>query len=192
MRRNWNRKSGVLLNALDHCPWIARVASLCAPSRRTEDIERFRDARKAAGLSPVTVNHDLKLLRKMFNWGIRKGFLERSPFKIATEAAITLDREIPRDRRFDSDEQETKLLNATNPHRRAIIIALLDTACRPGEILSLQWKDVNLERKEIVIRAEKSKTRTARWVPVSTRLLATLQMRRTDPAGNDGTALGSL
>lgn len=33
----------------------------------TDDIEAFRDARKAEGLSPVTVNHDLKLLRKMFN-----------------------------------------------------------------------------------------------------------------------------
>ena len=36
----------------------------------TDDVEAFRDARKAAGLSPVTVNHDLKLLRKMFNWGL--------------------------------------------------------------------------------------------------------------------------
>ena len=52
----------------------------------TDDIEAFRDSRKAAGLSAVTVNHDLKLLRKMLNWGIRKGYLERSPFKIGTEA----------------------------------------------------------------------------------------------------------
>ena len=28
----------------------------------TDDVEAFRDARKAAGLSPVAVNHDLKLL----------------------------------------------------------------------------------------------------------------------------------
>lgn len=114
-----------------------------------------------------------------------KGFLDRSPFKIGAEPAITLEREIPRDRRFDSDEQETKLPGAANPHLRAIIIALLDAACRPGEILSLQWKDVNPKRREILIRAGKSKTRTARLVPISTRLLATLEMRKTDPTGND-------
>jgi hypothetical protein len=34
---------------------------------RTGDIEAFRDSRKVAGLSACTVNHDLKLLRKMFN-----------------------------------------------------------------------------------------------------------------------------
>jgi integrase len=32
---------------------------------------------------------------------------------------------------------------------------MLDTACRPGEILSLQWADVSLDRHELTIRAEK-------------------------------------
>jgi integrase len=151
----------------------------------TDDIEVFREARRAEGLSPVTVNHDLKLLRKMMNWGIRKGYLERSPFKIGTEAAITLDREIPRDRRFETDEDEGRLLGAANDDLRSLIIAMLDTACRPGELLSLQWHDVNLERREFVVRAEKSKTRTSRLVPMSTRLLAVLEMRRHGPDGKE-------
>ncbi|MDA1094280.1 MAG: site-specific integrase [Acidobacteria bacterium] len=149
----------------------------------TDDIEAFRDARKAAGRSAVTVNHDLKLLRKMFNWGIRKGYLERTPFKIGTEPAITLAREIPRSRRFENEEDEQRLLDAANPQLRAVIIAILDTACRPGEILSLQWRDVNLERRELTVQAVKSKTRTARMIPISSRLAAVLEMRRLDPAG---------
>ena len=71
----------------------------------------------------------------------------------------------PRNRRFESDDIEKKLIDAAGPHLRAVIIALLETACRPGEILSLQWKDVSLERNEIIVRAEKAKTRTARIVP---------------------------
>jgi len=149
----------------------------------TDDIEAFRDARKAAGRSAVTVNHDLKLLRKMFNWGIRKGYVERTPFKIGTEPAITLEKEIPRARRFETDEDEQRLLNAANPQLRAVIIAILDTACRPGEILSLQWRDVNLGRRELTVQAVKSKTRTARMTPISSRLAAVLEMRRLDPAG---------
>jgi integrase len=148
-----------------------------------DDIELFRAARKAEGLSAVTVNHDLKLLRKMFNWAIRKGYLKRTPFKAESVTVISLEREIPRHWRFNSDEDEQKLLDAANPHLRAVLIAMLDTAARPGEILSLQWKDVNLERRELVIRAEKSKTRTERMVPISTRLLGTLEMRKLDPAG---------
>ena len=115
----------------------------------TDDIETFRDARRAKGLSAVTINHDLKLLRKMLNWGIRKGYLQQTPFKIGTEPAITLGREIPRHKRFESDRIEQRLLDAANPHLRGVIVAMLDTGCRPGEILSLQWRDVNLERREL-------------------------------------------
>jgi integrase len=94
-----------------------------------------------------------------------------------------LDREIPRDWRFGSEDDEENLLDAANPHLRGVLIALLDTAARLGEILSLQWKDVSLDRRELAIRAEKSKTRTGRIVPISGRLLATLEMRKLDPAG---------
>ena len=57
------------------------------------------------------------------------------------------------------------------------------TAARLGEVFSLQWKDVNRDRRELLIRAVKSKTRTGRTVPISGRLLATLEMRKLDPAG---------
>ena len=149
----------------------------------TDDIEAFRDARRAQGLSPVTVNHDLKLLRKMLNWGVRKGYLDTTPFKRGTEPVIQLEREIPRARRLEDEADEQRLLESATPHLRSIIIALLDTACRPGEILSLQWADVNLERRELTVRAMKAKTRTARIVPLSSRLIGVLEMRRLDPAG---------
>lgn len=62
---------------------------------------------------------------------------------------------------------------------------MLDTACRPGEILSLQCGDVSLMRHELTIRAEKEKTRRERIIPISSRLLAMLEMRRHDPAGRE-------
>jgi integrase len=150
---------------------------------RTSDVEALRDWRKAEGLSAYTVNHDLKLLRKMFNWAVRHGYLERTPFKIGTEPAVGLEKEIPRARRFDSDEEEQKVLDSSDPYLRAVIVALLDTACRVGEILSLQWADVNLARREVTIQAAKAKTRTSRLIPLSSRLLAVLELRKYDPAG---------
>ena len=147
------------------------------------DIEAFRAMRKAQGLSTVTVNHDLKLLRKMFNWGIRTGYLETTPFKRASVTTIHLEREIPRSKRLHSEEDEQRLLEAASPHLHVVIVAMLETACRPGEILSLQWGDVNLERGELTIRAAKSKTRTERTLPISARLRGVLEMRQTDPLG---------
>jgi integrase len=192
----WKQRRGVqLVRPRDNEYRLRKICAFVLPGTQvrfgekaltaitTDDIEAFRDTRKAQGVTAVTVNHDLKLLRKMFNWGIRKGYIERTPFKIGTEPAITLEKEIPRDVRFASDEDEQRLLDVANPHLRGIIIALLDTCCRKGEILSLQWKDVNLGRGEIFIEASKEKTRTARIVPISTRLRAVLDMRRHDPSG---------
>jgi integrase len=64
-------------------------------------------------------------------------------------------------------------------------VALLDTGCRPGEILSLQWRDVNRQRREITIRHHKAKMRTERIIPISTRLAATLEMRRVRVDGKE-------
>ena len=55
---------------------------------------------------------------KMFNWGIRKRYLRQTPFKVESVNAITLDEEIPRNWRFNTEEDEQKLLDAANPHLR--------------------------------------------------------------------------
>ena len=194
----WEERRGrELANAYDNKHRLRKICNFQLPgaappttfgqklltSITTDDVEAYRDHRKTQGLSPVTVNHDLRLLRKMFNWGIRKGHLERTPFKIGTEPAIRLEREIPRHRRFEGDDDEQKLLAAANPHLRAVIIAMLDTACRPGEILNVRVRDVSLTRRELTIRAVTEKTRRERVQPISKRLLAVLELRLLDPAG---------
>jgi integrase len=78
----------------------------------------------------------------MFNWAVRKGYVERTPFKIGSEPAITLERELPRNKRLQDVGDEQRLLDAANPLLRGVIVAMLDTACRPGEIMSLQWREV--------------------------------------------------
>jgi len=133
--------------------------------------------------SAVTINHDLKLLRKMFAWGIRERLLHATPFKVAGENVVRLDPESPREERLTDQERERKLFDAASQHLRGVITAMLETCCRPGEILSLQWQDVDLETRELTIRAEKTKTRRARRLPISSRLLAVLDMRRLDPSG---------
>jgi integrase len=64
-----------------------------------------------------------------------------------------------------------------------VIIAALETCCRNGELLTLQWHDVSLGRREIRLRAAKTKTATDRIIPISDRLQAVLQLVRNDPTG---------
>ena len=53
-----------------------------------------------------------------------------------------------------------------------------------GEILSLQWQQVRLTpRPELFLPGTKTKTATARRIPMSTLLRTIIERRRTDPAG---------
>ena len=184
----------------------------------TAAIERFRAARRTSAVittadtdgqkrrrrvgGVLTTNRNLALLRAAFNWAIRVGHLDATPFKRNTETVVKLSQETSRRRRLEGDECD-RLLNACDPLRlnpqtkqplpdqpparlRPIVEAALETGCRSGELMSLQWGQVrHLEgaRPELVLPAAKTKTGRDRVVPISSRLKAILEMRRNDPAG---------
>lgn len=68
--------------------------------------------------------------------------VKESPFKRNGEVVVqvrnpNIVRE--RDRRLVGDEEARLFANA-EPHLRDVMTALLETGCRVGEILSLQWR----------------------------------------------------
>ena len=129
----------------------------------------------------VAVDRDLMLLRSCFNWAIHPGGdLTLTPFKIGPVTAVRLFPEVPRDRRLEPGEAE-RLLPACGSDLRALVEGALETVCRVGELLSLQWRAVRWAQNEIILPATKTKARRVRDVPISPRLHAVLEMRRLDP-----------
>lgn len=142
-----------------------------------------RGARHSGGA--VTANRNLALLRAMFNWAVRCRLLKETPFKVGTETVVRFRRETPRRRRLEPDQAEA-LLQACNPRLRAIVEAALETGCRLGELLTLQWWQVRMKpRGEIWLPASKTKTKSDRVVPMSSRLRAILELRRLGPDGKE-------
>jgi integrase len=147
----------------------------------TSAMTRFGDVRRQAGVAAA--NRDLSLLRSMFNWAIRMELIDRTPFKRGTEPVVKLRPEPPRARRLDADEGE-RLLSACGSALRPLVEAALETGCRRGELLSLQWHQVRwTPRAEIVLPAAKTKTRRDRRIPMSSRLRSILAMRSHAPDG---------
>jgi integrase len=130
----------------------------------------------------VAGNRDLALLRAMFNWAVLCGLLPRSPFRVGDVPAVRLAREEARSRRLQGDEPER--LQAGAGGLADLITAALETGCRKGELLSLQWHQVRFSpRAEIFLPAGKTKAKKDRRVPISSVLLPILQRRQLDPAG---------
>jgi integrase len=165
-----------------------------------DTLERLREARavrtmhvreqdgRRLGSNPVggavAANRSLRLMREAFNWGLRVGYVERTPFKRDSQTIVKLTKERSRSRRLQAGE-EAALFAVCGPQLRAVVEAALETGCRKGELLNLQWHQVQLTpRPELWLPADKTKTGTARRVPLSTRLQAVLAMRTHDPAGH--------
>jgi integrase len=89
-----------------------------------------------------------------------------------------------RSRRLEDDEEE-RLLAACGSHLRALVEAALESGCRKGELLGLQWSQVraSAQRLQLILPAGKTKAGRDLTVPVSARHRAVLDMRRLNPAG---------
>jgi integrase len=160
------------------------------------DIDAIRTARRAhtaaAGRSGGETGHNrlLERCRALFNWSIGEGYLDHSPFTRGGVAVVKLTKETPRSRRLVDAGDEARLLACAGPHLRDVIIAALSTACRLGELPSLQWQDIRTTttatgkvRQTLVLHAAKTKTATRREVPVGQRLAGVLAMRTHAPDG---------
>ncbi len=145
----------------------------------TDVVEQYRRARTAGSTG---TNRHLELLRSLFNWASssRRRLVADNPFLDGSRAAVKLAPEHARRRRLQAGEGE-RLMAAASPHLRALIEAAIETGCRRGELLSLEWWQVRLEPKaEIFLPAVKTKTKADRTIPISARLRAILDMRCTE------------
>jgi integrase len=155
----------------------------------TEDaIEMFFAQLRAEGRAASTVNKYVHLTKAMFRWAARKKYL---PMNILADSdTIKRAKMAQRNRRLAPDHvspktgallragEERALLAVAGPHLQRLVIGALETGCRLGELLRLRWSDVDLKGRVLTVRAETTKTRTARAVPVSARLAAVLEMAR--------------
>jgi integrase len=161
------RAARVKVNGRPFGEWLAADVT-------REALEGFRRQRPT-----VAGNRDLALLRAAFNWAVLGGLVASTPFKVSTVSAVKLQREEPRSRRLHAGEDEALLLTAKG-NLRDLIVAALESACRLGELLSLQWHQV---RGDLFLPGGKTKAKKPRRVPISSVLAGVLATRRNDPAG---------
>ena len=147
-----------------------------------DDLEVFMAHLRAKGLAASTRNHYVQDIRATLRWAVRKGYLTKNP--ISEDSALKREKGNRRSRRLLGDE-EHRLITVAPPWMQWLIVAALETGCRLGELLGLQWRDINEEHGELTVRAENAKDGEVRRIPVSGRLRAILAMvPKHDPAGD--------
>jgi integrase len=133
-------------------------------------VQRYRAHRHSQRkLTETTINRDLECLRRILFWGVDEGFLPANPL-----ARLKLEKPRRKKRPVMSLSEEDKLLQASAPHLRRINICGLDAGMRRGEILAQEAKDIDLERRVLVVTRSKTAGGECREIPMTQRLFALL------------------
>jgi integrase len=124
------------------------------------DIEGYKMHRRAS-VSGSTVNREMALLKRMFNLAIEWDlYIGLNPFR-----KVKFFREFNIGLRVLSLEEEEKLLRNAAPYLQDLIRFALNTGLRVGEIFSLCWSNVDLEKNILNVFAPK--TQKIRGIPIN-------------------------
>jgi integrase len=136
-------------------------------------IQDFMEARSEE-VALATVQKELGMLKALLNRAVREERLERPPVFPRMQS-------LQGRYRFLSEDEEKLLFDQAAPHLKTILIAALDTGGRRGEILSLDWSRVSMDRRTVTFT--KTKNGKDRTVGMTKRLHAVLQKIGPQKAG---------
>jgi len=128
-------------------------------------IQKFRAWRLEEGNSKSTSNRYLALLKRMFTIAIGEGYLEENVVK---KVKFFSEKDTLKERILPEDE-EVRLMATCSDALRPILVVALNTGMRKGEILDLQWNQVDFKTRRI--RVEKTKSGKVRHIPINDVLL---------------------
>ena len=164
------------------------------------EVVRHRNQRREAGASNRTANLLADNLSSMLTWAHENGLIESNPLRNIRRLpdgsghqryrrrALT-DAEIER---FLAAAREDDLLmaaiwpgqggtrggrklNATRVPQYPLWRAFLDTGARWSELTRVRWSDVDFEQKTLVLRAENTKSKRRRVLPIHQALVEILR-----------------
>jgi integrase len=127
---------------------------------------KLREARTllSNGRAPATVNRYLSALRSCWNWGRAVQFI---PAEKVWPTRLLLTE--PRERvRFLTDAELTAVMDASKAHAPwmyAAVVVSLATGLRQGELLRLEWKDVDFDKGTVTVLISKNTKRRIVHLP---------------------------
>jgi integrase len=161
----------------------------------TDDIERYQSRRKKQEAQNATINRELAILRRAFHLAARRTppLVEAPPFF----AMLPVDnvRE-----GFLSWDVYRALRDALPSRVKLLFIMAFHVGCRRGELLKLEWPQIDFERRELRLKKSTTKNRTPRTLPfygdMESYLLAARENRHDDEVAifveDDGSPLGAF
>jgi Site-specific recombinase XerC len=161
-----NRSAAYLLSLKYTLPRFHQLHERLVTDLQPNDIES-----ELAGMTSAVRNAFLRNLRAVFNYGVKRGWLDQNPISkldfetIKRGEVVTL-----------SPKQAAALLKTVELNRDLLPYHVLGlfAGIRPLELQRLNWRDIDLDEGRIEITAEVSKTGRRRIINIEPNLKAWL------------------
>ena len=135
-----------------------------------EFVEGYKASRKGQ-VSPASINRELALLKTIMAKAVEWKRIAVNP--IAGKAVKKFD-EGEQEMRFLTTDEARRLVDAATGPLKPFLIIALNTGMRRNEILTLRWENLDIDKGEIVVRPEVSKSKRRRVVPMNEEVAAAL------------------
>jgi integrase len=138
------------------------------------DIERYIQARKAAGAGNPTINREISTLKNLFNYAIDLGYLECNPVK---GVRLLPEQRKPLHLPTHAEVERWLLWCLQNdPLLYDISAIAVNTGLRRGDVLKIRGEDIDLDRRILAVAV--SKTRAVHYLPINEAAYRVLAARK--------------
>jgi integrase len=141
----------------------------------TDAVNRYIAARHDGGIQNGTINRELALLRRSFNLALRS-----TPPKVTRVPFIPELKENAARQGYFEHTEYRQLRDALPAEIKPVIAFGYYTGCRKGEILPLEWPQVDLTERVIRLEPGATKNDEARVIPLCDELYQTLAMLKAE------------
>ena len=129
----------------------------------SDKISDYKVKRRHEGVKPATINRELAMLSKALNCAIQDWrWLKEAPRIKRAKLNNERKRWLKRD---EEKRLKSACLNLGYDWLKDIVVFDINTGLRMGELISLEWPEVNLFRKTIFVKETKNKE--SRTVPLN-------------------------
>jgi len=139
------------------------------------------DRSKNDKVSDATINRERSLIKSILNRAVREGMIEKNPLRYVERLEEPENRVVALRKMGLLDEKalplQRKIIECSSPKLCPIVEVALITAMRQGEILELEWTDIDFKKGTITIRKEISKSKKDRIIPIGGRIAKILDSR---------------
>jgi integrase len=114
---------------------------------RPDHVQQFYESKMASALAPRTVHHCHAVLHRALEQAVRWGYVPRNVCDAVAPPSVPY-----RELEPPKPAQLGQLLDAAGDRLAALWTVAIYSACRQGELLGLQWRDVDLDTGRLSVR----------------------------------------